>query len=805
MLQATSPLMTESEIVQENSARELVNWAIGIVRRQFAVIALIAVVATSLGAFYAFMAPPTYTAESTVVIDPRRAQLFEKATFSEGQIDPPALESEIELVKSEPVALSVIKNLGLAKDPEFLGPQDIFGVLLGFASHFFSSSKPTVLSESEATRAALAALSKNLAVKRVGLSYNLSLQYRSRNPNRAAQIANAIAEAYIAEQLEGKYDSTRRATQWLQGRIEELNQKQSLAERAVLDFKRQNNIVTADGKLLNEQRIAELNSQLVLAHKQTADVKARVDRVDAIIRDDSDGLPMRTKPDHAADPYAEANDPTVADTLNNPIITQLQSKYLDFVNREAMYARKYGANHLAVVNLRDQIRDLRGSISEELRRLREAYVSNYEIAKQAEQELEKRLAEAVSRSQPINQAQIPLRELESAAQNYRTTYDNFRQRYTESLQQQSFPISDARILTSASPPSSKSSPKTALVLVLAAGGGLVFGVAVGVLRELMNGSFCTKAQVENALQTACISVVPIVEAGKHQTLTNGPLAAPDQGLEDGSSSRTIVRDQDLIWTALNSPFSRFAEALRSIKVAIDGAAGSGREVVSKNGKPLYGAAKASSIAKRKREGCAIIGFTSSLPHEGKSTIAASLALVMAQAGARVILVDCDLRNPSLSQKFAPKAEHGVLDVIAGCVPLEDAVWKEASTNLRFLPVATKTRIENSSEILAAAATKVLFEDLQSNHDYVIVDLSPLVPVVDTRATTRFVDSYVCVTVWGCTKIGAVKYAFKDAPNVYENLLGVVLNKANIDLLSTYDPVGRDYYRNKYYAQYGMTD
>jgi polysaccharide biosynthesis transport protein len=766
MLQATSPLTIESEPVQENSLRETVSWATGIVRRQFAVIALVAVVATSLGAFYAFMAPPTYTAESTIVIDPRRVQLFPKATFSEGQIDSPgALESEIELVKSEPVALSVIKDLGLAKDPKFSRPQGIFGVVLGFASHFFSSSEPTVLSESEATRAALGVLSKNLAVKRVGFSYNLSIQYRSGNPNRAAQIANAIAKAYIAEQLEGKYDSTRRATQWLQGRIEELNQKQALAERAVVDFKKQKNMITADGKLVNEQQIAALNSQLVVAHNQTSLAKARLDRIDAVIRDDS---------------FDTKTGPTVADTLNNPVITQLRTRYLETVNREANWSRKYGANHLAVVNLRDQIRDLRGSILEELKRLRESYLSNYEIAKQEEQELEKRLAEGVARSEPVNQAQVPLRELESSAQNYRTTYDNFRQRYTESLQQQSFPISDARILTSASPPSSKSSPKTALILVLAAGGGLVLGVAVGTLRDLMNGSFCSRAQVESALQTACISVVPIVEAGKHQTLRDARLAAPDQGLGDGSSSRTILRDQDLIWTALNSPFSRFAEALRSIKVAIDqnsGAASSGR----------------------------VIGFTSSLPQEGKSTIAASLALLTAQAGARVILVDCDLRNPSLSRKLAPKAEHGFLDVIVGSVPLKDAVWRELSTNLTFLPVSTKTRIENSSEILAAAATKGLLEELQSNYDYVIVDLSPLMPVVDTRATTRFVDSYVCVTEWGCTKIGAVKYAFKDAPNVYENLLGVVLNKANIDRLSTYDPVGGNYYRNKYYAQYGMRD
>src|SRR5262249_62056435 len=170
--------------------------------------------------------------------------------------------------------------------------------LLGFASHFFSASKPNKpLSESEAIRAALVVLSKNLAVKRVGFSYHLSIQYRSGNSNRAAQIANAIAEAYIAEQLEGKYASTRRASQWLQGRIEELNQKQSLAERAVVDFKKQNNIVMMDGKLLNEQQIAELNYQLTLARRSTSEAKARLDRMDAVIRDDSLGVPARTKLD----------------------------------------------------------------------------------------------------------------------------------------------------------------------------------------------------------------------------------------------------------------------------------------------------------------------------------------------------------------------------------------------------------------------------------------------------------------------------------------------------------------------------
>src|SRR3984893_3965334 len=132
---------TATATAQETSPLELVIWAIGVVRRQYAVILLVSLLPISLGAVYACMAPATYRAEATVVIDPRRVQLFPKATFSEGQIDSPALESEIELVKSEPVALSVINDLCLAKDPEFSGSQGVFGAVLGFASDFFSASK----------------------------------------------------------------------------------------------------------------------------------------------------------------------------------------------------------------------------------------------------------------------------------------------------------------------------------------------------------------------------------------------------------------------------------------------------------------------------------------------------------------------------------------------------------------------------------------------------------------------------------------------------------------------------------------
>jgi polysaccharide biosynthesis transport protein len=767
MLQTTDPLMTEIQTARESSARDSINWAIGILRRQFWAIVLITLLATGLGATYVFLAPATYTAETTILIDPRRVQLFPGAAFAEGQIDSPAMESQIELLKSEPVLLSALGRLRLTDDPEFIRSKGGFGEALRSISHVFWSNKPEGdLSQTDAVRAALGVITKNLTISRVGFSHLLNIKYRSTNPDRAAQIANAIAEAYIDEQREGKSQSTRSATGWLQERIEELNKKRTLAERAIVDFKQENKMIAAEGKLMTEQQVAELNRELTSSRKQSAEAKARLDRVEVVIRDD--GLDKKTSP-------------TVADTLNNPIITQLRTRYLELVGREANWSQKYGANHLAVINLRNQVRDLRGSILDELKRLRESYLSNYEIAKQQEREVEKRLSEAVVQTQTADKAQVPLRELESSAQSYRTMHDNFLQRYTESLQQQSFPYPEARVITPASPSWSKSGPSRALLLFIAAAGGLAFGVAVAGLRELMEGSLFTSEQIESAMQAACISVVPLIEPERSTPNRFAKrMLSFDKRVHDGFiTQRTISRDADVFWAVIKSPFSRFSEALRSIKLAIDAETGA---------------------AKRYK----IVGFTSSLPNEGKSTIAAGVALLMAQAAARVILVDCDLRNPSLSRRLAPNADYGILDVVSGRVSFEDAVWTDPSTGLAFLPAAIKTPAINSSDFLASDAVNKFFADLQSRYDYVLVDLSPLMPVVDARATTGFVDCYLCVVEWGHTKVEALKSAFRDAQDIRENLLGVVLNKANINRLSSYYPIDANHYQNKYYSQYGLT-
>ena len=125
---------------------------------------------------------------------------------------------------------------------------------------------------------------------------------------------------------------------------------------------------------------------------------------------------------------------------------------------------------------------------------------------------------------------------------------------------------------------------------------------------------------------------------------------------------------------------------------------------------------------------------------------------MAQTGARTLLIDCDLRNPSLSRLLAPNAKIGVLEVIRGQSTLEKAIWIDAATNLRFLPGKATGRVAHSSEILASAAMRKFFDALRQNYDYVIADFAPLRPIVDVRAATNLVDSYLYVVEWGHTRI-----------------------------------------------------
>jgi polysaccharide biosynthesis transport protein len=736
-----------------NGVAELVDWALGFLRRQYVVIIISAALAFAASAVFLRIAPPTYTAQVKVLFGNSRAPFVQQQSmFAE---TPDDLESQIEILKSRAIANSVISRLNLADDPDFNGQ----GGWLHSVWKPIRGRLGIAPRKIDPTEGLIAEFESRLSAFRVGSSEVMEVSFSSSNAERAAEIANAIARAYIEDQVKAKADANRAATAWLRDRLQELGHDALTAERAVNELKTKSNIVAADGKPIDELRIADLNARLVAVRAQTSQAMARLNRLDAILASNSGD--------------AIGHIDGSSDALSSQIINNLRQQYLEYARREEEYSARYGSDHLAVATLRMTLKGIRQSILEEVRRLAESSRSDFEVTKQQQQEIEKQLAQAVSQSRNTSSAELSIRELETSAKGYRSLYESFLQRYMGSLQQESFPISESRVISPAAPPQRKSKPNTRFVLAVGILGGIALSIALGLFRELMDRGFRTSAQLEDRLHFPCLSLVPLL---RHREL-NKLTARMTIQAEMNFGERTLSRGSGTYWAALAMPSSRFAESIRSIRFAFD-----------------LNPTKTSNQ---------VVGITSSLPNEGKSTISASLAQLLANSGKRVIIVDCDLRNPSLSANLAPNADAGLIDVLMDARSLEDTIWRDPNTDLAFLPTARRTPLSNTSDILCAEQTKKLFNKLRATYEYVIVDLPPLAPIVDVRATAPLIDCFILVVEWGRTTTGVVQHALHTAPNVCDALLGTVLNKTDMNAVKHYDSRYGNYYNDDHYIRYGQ--
>jgi succinoglycan biosynthesis transport protein ExoP len=744
------PLNKESWQPDTSALSEAFNFLTSICRRQSPIFLVLIPCAMALGFVYLLTAPSIYTAVAKIVIDPRKEPTSQQQqTMIDMTIDPAAVPTQVEILTSDNINLSVINDLKLTEDPEFIGPDTgLVGTIFNLISHTFHLE--SARSELQLQQKALARFEARRTVRRIPQAYAIEISFQSIDAGKAARIANAISDAYVVDQLDAKYQSTRRASAWLQDRIMSLRAEASADVRALMKFRQQNNIVESGGKLMNEQQLSEVNTQLVLARAAAAEAKARLDSIQKIMSQD---IP----------------DVSVTDALKSEVIIKLRQQYLEIAGRESIWAKKYGPDHLATIALRNQMSELRRNVADEMAKIAQSYKTEYEIALSREASIERSLAVAVEVSHVTDNAQVKLRELESNAQTSRTMYDNFLQRYTETVQQQSVPMSEARLISRATPPAHRSQPSTWFVLAATTLGGTMAAFGVAALREASDRTFRTSAQIEDVLKVSCIAVLPFLKP---------TIPKPDDTQEHAAAfveRRHINPTVSLSRHVIDEPFSHFTESLRALKMIVD----------------------LNSIVETKK----VIGVTSSLTHEGKSIIAANFGALVAHAGSRVILVDGDLRNPSLTRRLTPSAPAGLLDVAKRQIALDDAVWTDPESGLIFLPGSPRSaKLMHPNEILGSAAVRSLIDKLRGAFDYVIIDLPPLAPVVDTLATTGFIDSYVYVVEWGQTKVDVVKGSLFSAGEVYNRLLGVVLNKAEMSVFERYER-----HRSTYYNYPTQTD
>lgn len=719
--------------------------------RQWRLIAVVTGLSVILGICYIIVSPSRYTAQADMIIDTKRVTWTQSEMASENRsIEDASVESEIETTKSEKVALAVIKRLNLAADPEFIGLGRSLSHRL-FSVFRSDSDAPNEASKEELTRRALEVFKSNLRVTRLGRSYIEQISYTSLDPQKAATIANAISDGYIDDQLQAKYEATHRAANWLEQRIGELRKQASDAYKAVQDFKSANNIIIGvDGKLASEIELDQLGAALAKARADTTQAQAKLDRITRV-------LEQRNGKQDVAIP-----DPVVTDALSNPVITKLRQQYLDDQKQEAEWSSRYGADHQAARNLRSEMEGLQRGIWDEIQRIAESYKSELQIAKSQEHSIDLRMTDVFQKSASTRQAQVRLRELETAANTYRGIYETFLSRFTQSVQQQSFPSTEARLVTVAAPPRGRSSPKISITLALSLVCGLALGTVAAFIREQMNRRIHTRAQIEDLLGVNCLAILPALHNGE---------AARKHGLEKYGLRKRHPESGAFKRIVDAPPFSSTAEALRHIKVAID----------------LH------------PTGAKIIGMVSSLPGEGKTTVAASFAAFLAKSGAKTLLIDADLRNPSATRLLGHAELPGLLNVVADKATFKDFIVSEDKYKFDFLPASARIRPANSSDILTSPTMKSALKEVIADYDYIVVDLPPVLPIVDVKASAHLFDAFVMVIEWGHTSADEIVKAVETSPVMAERLLGTVLNKADEAAMRRFEGYSDrryDYYSNE---------
>jgi len=533
--------------------------ALVFLRRQFWLIVGVVTAMALLAMLYVVVTPSEYVARAELLIEPgKQRALWQDSGVVDLTIDNAQVESQVEVLQSERIANDVIAKLDLIDDPEFRRPGTDY----------------------ERQRAALAQFAGALSARRVGQSYVIEISFRSRDPEKAARITNAITDAYLADQQQAKQEVAEQSSKWMEKQITELGVQLNAAASAVQQFR--------------------------VSH---------------------------------------------------------------------------GISDAGVNNGQPQLID-------------------------------------------------QLTQLEAKAQAYRKVYESLLERFTENQQQASYPVSNARVITSASRPLAKTYPKSKLVLLLAILVGLVIGIAVGAARAMLDGSVRSAKQLRQALGLSVLGLLP-------SRRPEPPSGAP-------AEDRVEV---------LDAPLSPLSEALRDAKISIQHACG-GRSGYS-------------------------LGILSLLPDEPASTVAINLAALFEAAGTKTLLIDADLRDRRLTRRLAPDATIGLTEALRGGPA--DVLLYERKTKTRLLPAGATAPVAESADLLDSPALPTLLTELKAEFGAILVDLPPLRRGGDARVTAPLLDGCILVCTYGRTPLRALEEAVDllRAHNVV--LFGVVLTDVSEDI------------------------
>lgn len=473
---------------------------------------------------------PLYSATAVVMLDNRKHNLEDTAAVLSGlPSDQATIQNQVQILTSLELAGRVVDKQKLKDDPEF-NPK-LSGLSLFFGAinplNWFGTRKTEAdAQEIDLERSAIIhRFLDRVSVSPIGLSTAMKVSFQSESPQKAARLAGAIANAYVEDQLEAKFQATQKATQWLSGRINELSQKAQLADAAVQQYKAEHNItMTTTGGSVVEQQIAQISAQLTAAKTDLAEKQANYGRLAAL-----------AKSGHAA---------ASSQVLASPVVAALRAQESQLTSQIANLESKYGPRHPKIVDLTAQKQMLEGKIDEEIQRFVDSARNDVDVAASHVGSLQASLQQAEQQGAGQNQANVQLTALQSAATSARAMYEAFLGRLNQTQGQEGIQTPDARIISNPEVPISPSFPKKGLAIGISIPAGLILGLMLAFLAERLDSGFRTTAEVERLLGLPVLATVPEV-------------AQPKQG--DPINAAGLV---------INKPMSSFAEAMRGLQLGL---------------------------------------------------------------------------------------------------------------------------------------------------------------------------------------------------------------------------------------------
>ncbi|WP_308910410.1 GumC family protein [Pseudokordiimonas caeni] len=687
-----------------------------------------------------FQLRPVYSASTLMAIESRKNNIVNMDAVLTGLgTDVAAITTEVDVLRSRRLVGKLVDKLDLTKDPEFnfeLREEDPLNPVNWVPEKW----KRMLLGDEQTLSAeAAAAQDYNLVVNNViealsvhnpARSYSIAVTVKSHNPEKAALLANTLAELYLTDQLEYKYEATSRASNWLNERISTLREKVRVSELAVQRFREDNQLFQTHGQgLVNEQQLSEVNSSLITARTELARAEARFQQLDKLARN------------------SIASEETLAEVLTSPLIQSLKQQESEVLRRRAELATRYGPKHPNMIKVEAELADLQTKVRLEMRKIVSSLEGEVRIAQAKVRTLEDSLNGLKSENVEANRAFVQLREMEREAEASRVLLETFLTRFRETSNQEDLQQADARILSVATAPTEASFPRKGLTLLVVFFGSIATGIGIAFLLETLENGYHTLEQLTDDVNIKGLGLIPHL-FGRNQS-------QPEQYILDKSTSS-------------------FAEAHRNVFATL-----------------MFSQDR--SLAPK------VIQVTSSVSGEGKSTFALCLARLLAKSGSKILLIEADLRRPTLQRRVPEIAgSPTLLDCLQQNLSIKDAIARDEKSGCYFIagghtPEPQRYLVDEKLQQFITAARQTF--------DLIIIDTPPVLAVSDVILTSKLVDKTVYVVHWDKTAKESVRTGLSQLSDTGVDVAGAVISQVNVKKHVGYGYGEYGHYYGKHKAYY----